>query len=68
MSVCWKQLRRVTGVGLTILMAVSLGCRADAREEARGDIVIERVSDPLRVVEIDVGRAIGPDNRVIAGA
>ena len=43
----------------------SLGCRADAGEEAGGEIVIERVSDPLRVVEIDVGRAIGPDNRVI---
>ena len=68
MSVCWKQLRRVTGVGFTILMAVSLGCRADAGEEARGDIVIERVTDPLRVVEIDVGRAIGPDNRVIEPA
>jgi hypothetical protein len=65
MSVCWKQLRRVTEVGLTILATISLGCRADAREEARGDIVIERLSDPLRVVEIDVGRAIGPDNRVI---
>jgi hypothetical protein len=30
--------------------------------------VIERVSDPLRVVDVDVGRAIGPDNRVIEPA
>jgi hypothetical protein len=65
MSLRWRQLRRVTVLGLTMLAGASLGCRADANEEARGDIVIERVSDPLRVVEIDLGRAIGPDNRVI---
>jgi hypothetical protein len=65
MSVRWRQLRRVTRAGLAILATVTLGCRADAGEEAGGEIVIERVSDPLRVVEIDMGRAIGPDNRVI---
>jgi len=65
MSVQWSGLRRLTTVSLAILSAGLLGCRAEGSEEARGDVVIERVSDPLRVVEIDIGRAIGPDNRVI---
>lgn len=65
MSVQQRTLVRMTTAGLAILV---LGCRADAREEGRGDVVIERVSDPLRVVEIDLGRAIGPDNRVIEPA
>jgi hypothetical protein len=65
MLVRWRDLRRVATASLAIFPGVVLGCRADAREEARGDIVIERVSDPLRVVAIDLGRAIGPDNRVI---
>ena len=66
MSVCWRQVRQVAMGSLAVLCAVSLGCRgADAEDEERGDIVIERVSDPLRVVAIEVGRAIGPDNRVI---
>ena len=68
MSVHWRQLRQLTSAGLAILTTISLGCRAEAREETGGDVVIERVSDPLRVVEIDVGRAIGPDNRVIEPA
>ena len=68
MSLYWSDLRRMTLASLAILPGVVLGCRADANEEARGDIVIERVSDPLRVVEIDLGRAIGPDNRVIEPA
>jgi hypothetical protein len=68
MSVRWRELRGVVTVGLAMLLGASLGCRADGSEEARGDVVIERVSDPLRVVEIDVGRAIGPDNRVIEPA
>ena len=65
MLVRWRQWRRMTTAGLVILWGASLGCRADANQEARGDVVIERVSDPLRVVEIDLGRAIGPDKRVI---
>jgi hypothetical protein len=68
MSVRWRELRGVVTVSLAMLLGASLGCRADGSEEARGDVVIERVSDPLRVVEIDVGRAIGPDNRVIEPA
>jgi len=65
MSARWKRLRKVTVVGLAAASGVLLGCRAEGSEESRGDVVIERVSDPLRVVEIDLGRAIGPDNRVI---
>jgi hypothetical protein len=65
MSARWTEWRRVVTVSVAMLSAASLGCRIDANEEARGDVVIERVSDPLRVVEIDLGRAIGPDNRVI---
>jgi hypothetical protein len=55
-------------MSLVALSGVVLGCRAEGSEEARGDVVIERVSDPLRVVEIELGRAIGPDNRVIEPA
>jgi hypothetical protein len=55
-------------VSLVALSGAVLGCRAEGSEEARGDVVIERVSDPLRVVEIELGRAIGPDNRVIEPA
>ncbi|HJU67309.1 MAG TPA: hypothetical protein VJ650_03605 [Gemmatimonadaceae bacterium] len=65
MPVSWNGLRRATVVSLAMCLGVSLGCRAEGSEEARGDVVIERVSDPLRVVEVDLGRAIGPDNRVI---
>jgi hypothetical protein len=64
----WRELRRLTTASFAMLPGVVLGCTADANEEARGDIVIERVSDPLRIVEIDLGRAIGPDNRVIEPA
>jgi hypothetical protein len=59
------ELRRATVVSLAALSAVVIGCRAEGSEEARGDVVIERVSDPLRVVDVELGRAIGPDNRVI---
>jgi hypothetical protein len=68
MRACWRDVRQMTGVGLAMLLGASLGCRADANEERRGDVIIERVSDPLRVVEIDLGRAIGPDKRVIEPA
>lgn len=69
MAVCWRQRRRVTMASLAMLCAVSLGCGdPDVGAQAAGDVVIERVSDPLRVVEIDVGRAIGPDNRIIEPA
>ncbi|MGQ0712766.1 MAG: hypothetical protein ACT4PJ_03420 [Gemmatimonadaceae bacterium] len=56
----------VMGVALSAGLTV-LGCRAEGREQAAatGDVVIERVSDPLRVVDIETGRAIGPDNRVV---
>jgi hypothetical protein len=65
MSARWTEWQRLVTASVAMLSAASLGCRVDANEEARGDVVIERVSDPLRVVEIDLGRAIGPDNRVI---
>ena len=62
MAASWRQMRRVAMVSLAMVSAVSLGCRArDAEAEAAGEIVIERVSDPLRVVDIEVGRAIGRD-------
>jgi hypothetical protein len=65
----WRWLRRLTMAGLAMLTALSLGCgEPEVRAQASGDVVIERVSDPLRVVEIDVGRAIGPDKRVIEPA
>ena len=68
MSVRTSGLGRVMVVGVAVLSAVIAGCRAKGAEEERGDVVIERVTDPLRVVEIDLGRAIGPDNRVIEAA
>jgi hypothetical protein len=68
MSLRWRKLRRVTVASLAMLSGVFLGCTADANQEARGDVIIERLSDPLRVVEIDLGRAIGPDKRVIEPA
>jgi hypothetical protein len=68
MSVCWRQVRKVAVVSFAALSGGLLGCRAEGSEEAGGDVVIERVSDPLRVVEIELGRAIGPDNRVIQPA
>ena len=65
MSFRWRELRMTTVAAVAMVSAVTLGCRAEGSEEARGDVVIERVSDPLRVVEVDLGRAVGPDNRVI---
>ena len=65
MSFRWRELRRTTVAAVAVVSAVTLSCRAEGSEEARGDVVIERVSDPLRVVEVDLGRAVGPDNRVI---
>lgn len=67
MSVRTRVLRRAAVVSVAAL-AVIAGCRAKGAEEDGGDVVIERVTDPLRVVEIDLGRAIGPDNRVIEPA
>src|SRR5687767_13025019 len=66
MSVYWITFLRT--MTLAMLVGSVIGCSADANEEARGDVVIERVSDPLRVVEIDLGSAIGPDKRVIEPA
>jgi hypothetical protein len=68
MSVRWNKLTNSIMAGLTALSVITIGCRAEGSEEARGDVVIERLTDPLRVVEIDVGRSIGPDNRVIEPA
>ena len=68
MSVRTSGLRGATIVSVAALSAVMAGCQAKGAEEERGDVVIERVTDPLRVVEIDLGRAIGPDNRVIEAA
>jgi hypothetical protein len=44
---------------------LAAACGPEAREEAAGEVVIERVNDPLRVTSIELGRSIGPDNRVI---
>lgn len=59
--------RNRAAVTSAILIAglLGAGCRAEGREQASGDVVIERVSDPLRIVDIEVGRSIGPDNRII---
>jgi hypothetical protein len=65
MSARWNRMRRAAAVAFTAVSGILVGCRAEGTEESQGDVVIERVSDPLRVVEIDLGRAIGPDNRVI---
>ena len=66
MLVQWIRLRRVAMVSAALMAGLTgLGCRAEGREQAAsGDVVIERVSDPLRIIDIEIGRAIGPDNRV----
>lgn len=62
------EVRRVAAVGAVLIAVLTgLGCSAEGREQtgaATGDVVIERVSDPLRIIDIEIGRAIGPDNRV----
>jgi hypothetical protein len=68
MSVRRNELVKAMMGALAVLSVLTIGCRAEGSEESRGDVVIERVTDPLRVVEIDIGRAIGPDNRVIEPA
>ena len=65
MAVCGRPAWQATMVSVAMLSGALLGCRVDAREEGRGDVVIERVGDPLRVVDIDIGRGLAPDNRVI---
>jgi hypothetical protein len=63
----WIPRRRVAAVSLALIAGLMvLGCRAEGREQAAasGDVVIERISDPLRIIDIEIGRAIGPDNRV----
>lgn len=67
MLVQWIQRTRLAAVSMALAAAfTALGCSAEGREQtaASGDIVIERVSDPLRIIEIEIGRAVGPDNRV----
>ena len=69
MLVRWIQRRRLAAVSVALVAGFTgLGCTAEGREQtaaATGDVVIERVSDPLRIIDIEIGRAIGPDNRVI---
>jgi hypothetical protein len=62
----WIQRRRVAVVSVALMAGLTgLGCRAEGREQAAtGDVVIERVSDPLRIIDIELGRAIGLDNRI----
>lgn len=68
MLVRWIQGRRLAAVSAALIAGFTgLGCSAEGREQtaaATGDVVIERVSDPLRIIDIEIGRAIGPDNRV----
>ena len=62
-----RQKRMVAASAALVAGLTGLGCSAEGREQpamATGDVVIERVSDPLRILDIEVGRAIGPDNRV----
>ena len=62
-----RQRRMVAASAALVAGLTGLGCSAEGREQpamATGDVVIERVSDPLRILDIEVGRAIGPDNRV----
>ncbi|HEU5185692.1 MAG TPA: hypothetical protein VFU01_14055 [Gemmatimonadaceae bacterium] len=65
MSVCWKELRRGAIVTSAMLLGAMSGCTADASQDARAAVVIERVTDPLRVVSVEVGTGIGPDQRVV---
>ena len=66
MQVQWSQRKRAALASVILVSGLSVaGCRAEGREQSSGDVVIERVSDPLRVVDIEIGRSIGPDNRVI---
>jgi hypothetical protein len=59
----------VAAAGVALVAGLTgLGCSAEGREQpavATGDVVIERVSDPLRIIDIEIGRAIGPDNRIV---
>lgn len=67
MLVRWIQQRRLAVASVALAAGFTgLGCTAEGREQtaATGDVVIERVSDPLRIIDIEIGRAIGPDNRV----
>lgn len=41
------------------------GCQPEAREADGGDIIIQRVNSSIRVLSVELGRSIGPDNRVI---
>ena len=61
-----NQRRRVAAVSVALIAGLmGLGCRAEGGEQAAsGDVIIERVSDPLRIIDVEIGRAIGPDNRV----
>jgi hypothetical protein len=68
MLVQWIRQGRLAVLGALLVAGVAaFGCSAEGREQtaASGDVVIERVSDPLRIIDIEVGRAIGPDNRVM---
>ena len=66
MSLQSSRRRSVVALSVVLMAGMTgLGCRAEGREQAAtGDVVIERVSDPLRIIDIEIGRAIGPDNRV----
>ncbi len=65
MLVRWKEVRRGAIVTSAVLSGAMSGCTADASQEARAAVVIERVTDPLRVVAVEVGHGIGPDQRVV---
>lgn len=65
MLVRWKELQRGAIVTSAVLSGAMNGCTADASQEARAAVVIERVTDPLRVVAVEVGPGIGPDQRVV---
>lgn len=58
----WATTRAVSAVVIGLLAA---GCQPEARESDGGDIIIQRVNSPIRVLSVELGRSIGPDNRVI---
>jgi hypothetical protein len=58
-------MKGVRGIAIALIGIFAVACGGDTREADGGDIVIQRVRDPIRVASIELGRSIGADNRVI---